>query len=173
MKFSDLILPVEEETQTIKFNDKDIVVKQYLPIEEKLRLITNVINNCRDNNNFVNPLKLELYGALEIIKFYTDIEFDDEKSLTESIGKTYDYCECSDLFNSIFEVIPEEELNYINELISDMAEKYYGYLNSLVGVMDTIAYSYDDASINAETINNKIANPENLKLVKDILTKLG
>ena len=172
MKISDLIFPIEEETQTINFNGNDIVVKQYLPIEEKLQLITNVINNARDGYNFSNPVKLEIYAFIEIFKYYTDIEFE-EDDINKDLGHTYDSLEVSGLIEEIYSCIPEEELQFILDSIENFADKYYTYLNSALGIMDNIVNSYGEAAVNAEEVNSKIANPENLKLVKEILTKLG
>ena len=42
--FSKLGLKVNQDIKTIEFNGQNIEVKQYLPIQDKLRLISNIIN---------------------------------------------------------------------------------------------------------------------------------
>ena len=50
--FTKLGLKPNNEIQTIEFNEQTIEVKQYLPVEEKLELITNVLELSHDSNNF-------------------------------------------------------------------------------------------------------------------------
>ena len=45
-----------EEVKTIIFNENEIEVKQYLPIQEKLRIIGDAINNSMDGNKFYNKI---------------------------------------------------------------------------------------------------------------------
>ena len=94
--FGKLQLKMPKETETsVLFNDIEIEVKTYLPINDKLELISNVINNAADDNKFFNPVKLELFYALEVIKHYTNISFTD-KQLDEPY-KIYDLIKTSGL----------------------------------------------------------------------------
>ena len=60
---------------TLDFYNEIIQIKLYLPIEEKLNLISNVINQSVDNNGYYNPVKIKIYKELAIIEFYTNINF--------------------------------------------------------------------------------------------------
>ena len=54
--FIKLGLKPNNEIQYIEFNEQMIEVKQYLPVEEKLELITKVLELSHDSNNFSNPV---------------------------------------------------------------------------------------------------------------------
>ena len=83
-------LKVNQEIKTIEFNGQVIEVKQYLPVNNKLELISNVINMSADGNNFANPLKVEVYFALEVIEAYTNISF--KKKQKEDIPTNTTIC---------------------------------------------------------------------------------
>ena len=75
--FSKLALSKTSTTGIVEINGQSIEVKKYLPIDEKLALIGEVISNSHDENNFPNPLKIEVFFTIAVIKYYTNI------SLTE------------------------------------------------------------------------------------------
>ena len=54
VSFNKLDLKKNQKVVTLKYNDIDFEVRQYLPIEEKLELISKVISNSADENNFYN-----------------------------------------------------------------------------------------------------------------------
>ena len=77
VSFTKLGLKKKEEIKNITINDQVIEVKQYLPISDKINIITNVIENSADDNNFANPVKVEVFANLEIMYAYTNISFTD------------------------------------------------------------------------------------------------
>ena len=52
-------------------------------------------------------------------------------------------------------------------------EAIYKYQNSALGILDTISADYSSLNFDATEIQKKIADPNNLELVRNILTKLG
>jgi len=56
--FAKLGLKLDNNIKTIVINEQEIEVKQYLPINDKLDLISTVINLSMDDNNFANPVKV-------------------------------------------------------------------------------------------------------------------
>ena len=48
--FTKLGLKKIEDTKNITICDQDVEVKQYLPISDKINIITNVIENSADDN---------------------------------------------------------------------------------------------------------------------------
>jgi len=95
--FTKLALKKKEKVKNIKINDIDIEVKQYLPVNDKLDLIARVISGAHDQNNFPNPIKIEVIGAIEIIMAYTNITFTDKQK--EDISKLYDILDSNDVIN--------------------------------------------------------------------------
>ena len=64
LAFTKLGLKTNNQIKTILFNEQEIEVKQYLPINEKLEMISNVINLSADDNNFANPVKVSVFTTL-------------------------------------------------------------------------------------------------------------
>ena len=83
--FSKLGLKEKKEVKTITINNVQIEVKQYLPINNKIDIITNVINNTQDQNNFPNPVKIEVLATLELIFAYTNLSFTEKQK--EDVAK--------------------------------------------------------------------------------------
>ena len=70
VSLTKLGLKINQDIKNIEFNEQIIEVKQYLPINEKLELISSVINSAADENNFSNPIKENVFLTLEIISLY-------------------------------------------------------------------------------------------------------
>ena len=73
--FSKLGLVKNQEIKNLEFNGQNIEIKQYLPVNEKLQIIATVLNKLLDEHNFENPIKFDVFLAIEIIKSYTNISF--------------------------------------------------------------------------------------------------
>ena len=165
-------LKVNQEIKTIEFNEQIIEVKQYLPIEDKLKLISSVVNASHDGvNNFANPIRLSVFTTLEILYAYTNINFTDKQK--EDIAKIYDLFVSTGLLKEIICAIPEEEYLEITEGVKDCVAAIYSYENSFSGILDSLRTDYNNLNFDATVIQEKLANPENLDLLKEILSKLG
>jgi hypothetical protein len=104
LSFTKLGLKPNNEIVNIVYGDLTIEVKQYLPIEEKLEIITSVLELSHDQNNFSNPIKVKVYTALEIIGKYTNITFTDKQK--ENPTKLYDLLNGNGLIEKIIGAIP-------------------------------------------------------------------
>ena len=164
-------LKKNQEIKTIVLNEQNIEVKQYLPMNDKLDLIGKVLTDSQDDNNFANPIKLEIFTNLYLIKFYTNITFTEKQ--WEDIPKLYDLLESNKVFDLIRESIPVDEINTIEEGIKKSADAVYTYRNSVMGVLDVVSANYEDLDLDAASIHDKISSAENIELLKDVLTKLG
>lgn len=166
--FSKLnIKKVNEEVNTITINEVEIEVKQYLPILDKLNIIGNAINNAADHNRFANPVKIDMYLALEIIFAYTNLSFTDKQK--EDAAKLYDLFVSSGVLTQIYEAIPESELNSVHYNAIRIAESMYAQMNSAFGIMDGIAKDYADVEFDANKIQESLGDPNNLTLLKDVM----
>lgn len=169
--FTKLGLKVDKENEIINWNDQEIEIKQYLPVNEKLELISRIINNSAEDMKFYNVGKIEIFTTLEIIFAYTNINFTDKQK--EDVCKLYDLFMSSDLMDEIFAHIPESELDWISDTVKDTMESIYSYQNSVMGILDSINQDYSNLNLDATEIQKKIADPENLELLKSIMTRLG
>ena len=169
--FTKLSLKRKNEVKTITINNNQIEIKQYLPVNEKLDLIARVINGAHDQNNFPNPIKIEVIGTLEMIMAYTNISYTEKQK--EDIPKLYDLLEENGVIKDIISQIPEDEYNFIIDGINKTVDAVYTYNNSVLGILEAVSQDYSNLDFDIQKLQNDIANPENLKLVKEILTKLG
>lgn len=170
--FNKLNLTKNTEIKNIDINENIIEVRQYLPVEEKLELISYIVNMAHDEDyNFSNPVKVEVFAGIGIIKYYTNITFT-EKQL-ENPAKIYDLLNSNNVINNVIAAIPSNEYNEIRTGIEDTIKSIYQYQNSVLGILDTIGQDYSDLNLEADTISEKLSNPDNMKLLRDVLAKLG
>lgn len=169
--FTKLGLKVNQEIKTIDINEQTIEVKQYLPINDKLALISDVINYSVDENNFANPVKIDLYTCLNILYYYTNINFTDKQK--EDVTKLYDLVTSSGLLATIIEAIPSEEYKMLCDGIKRSADAIYTHRNSVLGILEAVSTDYSNLNFDATEIRDKLADPNNMTLLKDVLAKLG
>lgn len=171
VSLTKLGLKVNQDIKNIDFNEQDIEIKQYLPVNEKLMLISNVLNLSHDNNNFANPVKISVFTTLEIMYAYTNINFTDKQK--EDPTKLYDMLISTGLAKKVINAIPEEEYHEIICGISDTIDAVYTYQNSVMGILDSISQDYSSLDLNATEIQKKLSDPNNMELLKQILSNLG
>lgn len=169
--FSKLALTKNADVASFDWNGQTVEVKQYLPIQEKLDLISSVLNQCQDENNFINEAKIVLFMDLEMVYRYTNINFTEKQK--EDPAKLYDLLAGSGFFDDVFTVIPQSEYRSIATWLGKTAEHIYAYRNSIYGILDAMSNDYSNLELDAEALKEKIADPNSLTLLKDVLTKLG
>ena len=169
--FTKLGLVKNTEVENIYWNEQTIEVKQYLPIQEKLELIAAVLNNCQDDNNFINDAKLYLYAHLEIVFRYTNIGFTEKQK--EDAAKLYDLIAGTNLLHEVIKKIPEDEYYQVLNWCIRTAEHVYEYRNSVYGILDAVGTDYSNLELDADKLKNEMADPNSLDLLKNVLTKLG
>ena len=62
--FSKLGIKLNTGVKVLPWNDQEIEVHQYLPMEEKADLVARVNNNSLDDNGYYNPLKVKVFLTL-------------------------------------------------------------------------------------------------------------
>ena len=160
------------KVQTVEYNDQTIEVKQYLSIAEKSELITRVLNNSVDENTgYYNLLKLDMNLGLEIVYAYSNISFTEKQK--EDPMKLYDMLNASKVLNLIIGLVPDGEFYYLNKTTHEMANNIVAYRNSVMGIMEAISADYSNLDLDATDIQKKLNDPDNMALLKDVLTKLG
>ena len=171
VSFAKLGLVKNQEVKNVEWGEYFIEVKQYLPINEKLNLISNVINAAHDENNYSNPVKVDVYTTLEIMYAYTNINFTDKQK--EDVTKLYDLIVSSGLYTKVLEAIPGNEHCNLLNAIKKSIDAIYAYQNSVMGILDTISTDYSNLDLDASEIQKKIGDPENMELLRSVLAKLG
>lgn len=161
-------LPVVE----ISIDDQKVLVEQYLPLEEKVNLITSVIEQSGNGEEgFFNIVKLEAYYIIEMIRAYTNISFT-EKQL-EDTTKLYDAIRLNDIWAAVADAIPGAEREYIWSNIMALAREITTYNNSVLGVLKAISSDRDGLNFDVQEIMNNLNDPEALKLLKGLVDMTG
>ena len=171
VSFTKLGLTKNQEVKNVEWGEYTVEVKQYLPINEKLNLISNVINFAHDENNYSNPVKVDVYTALEIMYAYTNINFTEKQK--EDVTKLYDLIVSSGLYTKVLEAIPDSEHCNLLNAIKKSIDAIYTYQNSIMGILENITADYSNLNLDATEIQSKLADPNNMTLLKDVLAKLG
>ena len=166
VSFNKLGLKVNQENKTIEYNGQSIEIKQYLPVNDKLKLMGEVLENTMDQNNFPNPVKQKVFTTIAIIEYYTNITFTDKQK--EDPTKLYDAINSSDLFKVICDNIPEAELGELQNGIDGIIVAYYQYTNSILGVLENVKQNYDAKELDISQLLEQVSDPEGFETLKQI-----
>ena len=170
--FSKLKCKINEEIKTVDFAGETIEIKQYLPIQEKLGLIGRVIMAAHEQDeNYSNPVKIDVFTDLEIIFAYTNISFTEKQK--EDLPKLYDAICTSGLLNIITIEIPESELNIIKNGVGKTSKAVYDHQNSAVGVIENLKSVVREYNIQADEVDTKLENLKNNSFIKELLPLIG
>ena len=169
--FTKLGLKINQEVKNITINEQTIEVKQYLPINDKLLLITDALNSSSGGDNYINWIKYDMFMDLGIVEKYTNISFTEKQK--EDFLKLYDILNSNSVIAAVVAAIPERECNELREGARRIAQEIYDYKTSALGILETISTDYSNLNMDATEIQQKLADPENLELLKGIMTKLG
>ena len=156
------------ENKEITYDGQTFNVRSWIPMEDKLALICNIINASIDDNTFYNPARLHIFYVMNMVKEYTDIDFKDM-----NIMYAYDLLDVSGLWDIIEKYIDENEINFIKQNIKETITNIYAYKNSVLGMIDAMNQKSEDLKVDGEALQKVIGDPENLTLVKQILDNLG
>ena len=171
--FSKFGLKPNTEIKTIEWGGQNIEVLQYLPIQKKLGLIGRVISLAHEEDaNYSNPVKIEVFTALEIVYEYTNISFTDKQK--EDTPKLYDIIYSSGLLKAVMDAIPEDEIDIVSCGIGDSIEAIYKYQNSVLGIMDLLKGDMSDIeNIDLEGMRKALKEIADSPLMKEIVPLIG
>ncbi len=165
------ITPIKSKDDiVVKFGDKDIVIKQYLPVKDKADLITYIIQSAFDENGLFSPVRQDIYTTIGLLKWYTNISFTENMMI--NVEKTYDSIIINNL-DQLLENIDSDEYVTITNMIDDAVIETKDYLRSFAGQIRSSRESYDMTNIDVEKITEALQDPTQIGLVKDIMEKMG
>ena len=174
ISFKDLNLHLKDETLLIDMIDYNIVleIKTYLPVNEKLQLIERVISqSMEENDTYQNPIKIEIFSNLEIVKAYTNLKFSDDEWADPAT--LYDLLEDNDIIAVVISNLPKDEYNFLVNGINDTIKALYDYKNSAAGILENISNDYSTLDLDASNIQAKLADENNLTLLRSVMNDLG
>jgi hypothetical protein len=152
----------------IKIGEETISVVQYLPLEKKLTIMQNIIEQAGNNEEgFYNIVKLTVFYAIEMLRAYTNISFT-EKQL-EDPQKLYDIIVLNKIWDEVKKAIPQSELTDMWENTCALAREITDYNHSALGILKMVRADYGETDFNIASIMENIKDPETLGLMKEIL----
>lgn len=146
-------------------------VKSYLPISKKIELISNVINLSADENGYYNPIRIKIFTVLEVVQSYTNLSFTEKQK--EDPFKLYDLLVSTGIFQTVIDNISKEDWTEIENSIMETIKSIYAYRNSIMGILDAVSSDYSNLNLDAHNIQQALADPNNMELLRNVLTKLG
>jgi dTDP-D-glucose 4,6-dehydratase len=144
LQFADLGLTNKApQPKTIKYNETEIQVRQWLPIADKAAIIEVTLQEAREGNIY-SPLKLEMYFVLNMVYKYSDILFSQEDR--DNADETFDKLNTSGLMSAILEAIPQTEKDYIYNFIIETKEVKERNNGSFLGALQSIIEVWPEAT---------------------------
>jgi len=131
MQFNNLP-KYETEYVSVKINDENIAVKQYLPINQKYELIMTTVEESFEDGSF-NSIKQEMFFNLNLVYMYTDIEFTDEDK--DHPAAIYDTLEVNGVFDEVIKAIPNREMNTLYDFLKAVTKEKQEMNKSLLGAV--------------------------------------
>lgn len=172
--FSKLAAKPFTGVKVINFNNVQVEVKQYLPIQEKIELIEYVLNNMDTEGTgykFVNYIQQHILTVIAFVKYYTNLTFTEKQ--TEDIYRFYDSIYGSELFEDVIETIPKKEADLIISMIDNIVNSTYDYQTSALGIMEAISKDYKNVEFDAEKIRQDLSDKKGVEFLAEVLNKMG
>ena len=171
ISYSKLGLKTDDSIEIIEWNEQNIEVKKYLPISKKIEIMEKVVNaTLQANDKYFNIPQVLINLGLEMIYNYTNISFTEKQK--EDSNKLYDVFVSSMLLGQILSIC-ERDYNALQTWIIDILNKIYAQQNSARGILEALSTDYNNLNFDIEKLQTAISDPENLTLLKDVLSKLG
>ena len=169
MKYSDLNLKINTNTNIAKIGDKEIKVLQYLPLEDKIDLIQIALQKSEENGIY-NEMKLDMYFNLYIIYMYTDLEFTDEQKANEFT--LYNELQSNEIIINIIGAIDEDEYITLIDYLEMMKKNNEKYKRSAAALFQTMIQDLPkNAAAAAEIVDN--FDPEKYENVTNFARSLN
>ena len=169
--FGKLDLNINKEIKTFDWNSQTIEVKQYLPVEEKLKLINKIINETADDKMYFHPARLEVFQTVNVFLAYTNVSVTETQM--KDIGKFYDMIVSSGLWLEIRNYIDDDEWKFIYDSVWLTIHKVEAHNSSVYGILENINSQYGDVQEGVQQLLTDISESKDIELVADIMNKLG
>ncbi len=167
-----------DSVKIIDFKGHPIQIKTYLPITEKIGLVSSIYQSAvdeDDNLQLINYNSLNIAYKILVTKAYSDV------SLPKDTIQAYDLIVQTNLYDEIYQSIPLEEIRELEAVfdnyIDEKKERYErentlpnivkNMLNELIGKLPTADEAKKFIEDASKELNN--LNPDNLKFVQDFL----
>ena len=163
VSYANMKLKVDTSTKTVELgNGVSIEVLKYLPIGEKYNLIEITLQKAYENGIY-NPVKLDMYFALNLVYLYSNISFTDKQREDEE--KLFDTLASNGIIDKIIDAIDDDEYNNIYTMLVETEDKYLSYRKSIAGIFNELS---EVVANNSEKLN-EIANNFDTKKLQNVV----
>ena len=161
MIFSNFNLVLNQDVNTFVFNEQEVSVLKYVPIEDKNDIIQMALQNSEENGIY-NLLKIDMFFELYIIYLYTNIEFSDEDK--ENPTAIYNKLKSNGLIDIIMNCMENSELEYLRNKMRETLDNKMKYKNTVAAVLNSFIENLPIKATEAKNIIEKF-NPEDFMQV--------
>jgi len=157
-------LKVDTSTKIIELdNGISIEILKYLPVNEKYNLINDVLLKSYENGIY-NPIRLDMYFALNLVYKYSNISFTEKQK--ENEAKTYDTLQSTGIMDKIIDAIEDDEYNNLYTLLVETEDKYYEYRKTISGMLNDFSNQLNENADFLKEISESF-DPNQFKNVLD------
>lgn len=163
VSYANLKLKTDLSVKIINFNETEIEILKYLPVEDKESLISITLQNSKENGIY-NPIKVEKYFQLYLVYMYSNLSFTEKQR--EDEDKLYDQLKSNGLIDLIIENIEKKEYEELRIYLEISIDRTLKYTTTAASVINKLV---DDLPANAEAALKIVDNfdPEKFQAVKD------
>lgn len=134
VSYANMKLKVDTSTKIIELdNGISIEILKYLPVNEKYNLINDVLLKSYENGIY-NPIRLDMYFALNLVYKYSNISFTEKQK--EDEAKIYDTLQSTGIMDKIIDAIEDDEYNNLYTLLVETEDKYHEYRKTIAGMLN-------------------------------------
>lgn len=172
--FRDLELrePEVEVTQVEINETTTLEIRKYLPIAQKIELINFIVNGALDDNTgCFSPIRTEVYTSLGVCRWYAGIEFTIDDLI--DIERVYDTLEINGVLDVIYGNIPEDELEFMQSLITETINDISRYNSSAAGIINNMSVDASMLDGQLGDLLEKVKNAEGLDTLSVIKDMVG
>lgn len=164
--YASLKLKTKNELKTFKFQDSEVEILSYLPIEDKVDLIDITLQKSKRNDMY-SPILLDMYFHLHLVYLYTNLGFTEKQKENET--KLYDTLKSNGFIDEMLKAIDENEYNELLRFLEEQIKTDEKMNISIVGFLNKFT---TDLKNNAQAANNIVENfnPEKFQAVVDFAT---
>lgn len=167
--FKDMKLTVDNTVKEIEIAGQKVLIKQYLPAEDKNSILENVMQQA-DQGTILNTYNLDVLFHLYLVLKYTDIDF--SLADRDDMLKLYDILESNKVIDMVISAIPEDEYTTLRDNLLDMTEHYLTYRNSARALVEQLTFFAPEAAEKVKDFSQDI-DIEKLQNVIKLADKTG
>lgn len=128
---------INEITKKVNLGEYLVNVKQYIPTNEKIKIIEALVESCIESG-FVNRIKLDAFFSVFLVLNYTDIEIENEKRDEDSLMEIYDFLESNGFVQFIINAIPKEEIKFLEDSLEKTINDLMVFRCSTAGAIENL-----------------------------------